>query len=116
MSDSVRMSALSSSMTRIGSRLAGAESIEHSGDVFHGEGLLEVRPDPLAGKLDGNVLLRVRLAAVQNERRAGIGVVHCSNRFADIVVPEMQMQQDGPGAPLGHQMLRLVDTARGHRL
>ena len=61
MSASVRLSAPSSSMTRIGSDLLATDSIEHSGDVIDGERFLEIRVNPFPRQRPRNLVLAVRL-------------------------------------------------------
>src|SRR5437763_9488876 len=83
MSDSVRISALSSSTTRTGSGSAAvANLIENTGDVIDREWFLEVRVDPIHPQSGCRFFGPARLSAVHDEGGLGTGLVHPRHRHA----------------------------------
>src|SRR5213596_1878374 len=96
MSDSVRISALSSSTTRTGSGSAAvANLIEDFGDVIDRKRLLQIGVDPIFPEREGRFGGSVWPTAVHDERGLGGGFVYLGHRHAGRNRVDVHVQQHG---------------------
>src|SRR5688572_32986978 len=94
MSASVRISALSSSTTRIGSGSAGlADIIQDSGDLIDREGLLQIRMDPLRRQIVAHLFDGSGLTTVQDEGDGRTRLVYRGYRLANRGGSEVHVEQ-----------------------